>query len=44
VLEHRLMHAPAGADAVALWRSLGIADAERIPDLGTAEVIDRKAA
>ena len=39
VLEQRLIEAPVGADAVALWQSMGVVDAERIPDLGAAEVV-----
>ncbi len=33
MLQRRLDEAPAGADAVALWRQFGIADAARVPDL-----------
>ncbi len=33
LLARRVAQAPAGADAVALWRSLGVQDAERVPDL-----------
>lgn len=44
LLAHRLADAPAGADAIALWRSLGVAAPERIPDLGAAEVLALKVA
>ncbi len=39
LLERRLTDAPAGADAVALWRSMGVVDAELVPDWGAAEVV-----
>lgn len=42
LLERRLSQAPAGADAVALWRSMGVADAEHVPDFDAVEVIARK--
>ena len=38
LLATRLHDAPEGADAVALWRQLGIRDAERVPDLDAAEL------
>jgi len=38
LLAARLHDAPEGADAVALWRQLGIRDAERVPDLDAAEL------
>jgi malonate decarboxylase beta subunit len=38
LLATRLRDAPAGADALALWRQLGIRDAERVPDLDAAAV------
>jgi malonate decarboxylase beta subunit len=38
LLQQRWQNAPAGADAVALWRQLGVLDAERVPDLSAAEV------
>jgi malonate decarboxylase beta subunit len=38
LLAARLRDAPEGADAVALWRQLGIRDAERVPDLDAAAV------
>jgi malonate decarboxylase beta subunit len=38
LLATRLRDAPEGADAVALWRQLGIADAARVPDLDAAAV------
>jgi malonate decarboxylase beta subunit len=38
LLATRLHDAPEGADAVALWRQLGIHDAERVPDLDAAEL------
>ena len=38
LLSARLNDAPAGADAVALWRQLGIADADRVPDLDASQV------
>ena len=38
VLAQRLHAAPAGADAVALWRQCGFARPEAIPDLTAAEV------
>lgn len=44
MLEHRLIAAPAGADAVELWRSLGVNDAEQVPDLAAADVVARKVA
>ena len=37
-LAGRLRHAPEGADAVRLWRQLGIRDAERVPDMDAAAV------
>jgi malonate decarboxylase beta subunit len=33
LLSERLHAAPLGADAIALWRQLGVAHAERVPDL-----------
>ena len=39
LLERRLIDAPVGADAVALWRSLGVTQAELVPDLSAAEVV-----
>jgi len=44
MLERRLIQAPVGADAVTLWRSLGVTAAELIPDFDAGEVIARKAA
>ena len=38
LLAARLAQAPAGADAVALWRQLGVAQAEHVPDLDAAAV------
>ena len=38
LLAARLHDAPDGADAVALWRQLGIRDAEQVPDLDAADV------
>jgi len=38
LLAARLRDAPDGADAVALWRQLGVRQAERVPDLDAAEV------
>ncbi len=38
LLAKRLDDAPAGADAIALWRSLGIVDAEQVPELDAAGV------
>jgi len=38
LLATRLRDAPAGADALALWRQFGIHDAERVPDLDAAAV------
>ena len=38
LLATRLHDAPESADAVALWRQLGIRDAERVPDLDAAEL------
>jgi len=38
LLAARLRDAPEGADAVALWRQLGVRNAERVPDLDAAEV------
>ncbi|HEY4066153.1 MAG TPA: biotin-independent malonate decarboxylase subunit beta [Burkholderiaceae bacterium] len=38
MLAKRLREAPAGADAVTLWRQLGIRDAARVPDLDAAAV------
>jgi malonate decarboxylase beta subunit len=38
LLATRLRDAPEGADAVALWRQLGIRDAERVPDLDATDV------
>ena len=38
LLAQRLHDAPAGADAVALWRQCGMAQPERIPELSAAEV------
>jgi len=38
LLAARLHDVPDGADAVALWRQLGIRDAERVPDLDAADV------
>ncbi|NUZ06417.1 biotin-independent malonate decarboxylase subunit beta [Piscinibacter koreensis] len=38
LLATRLSDAPDGADAVALWRRWGIADAELVPDLEPADV------
>ena len=38
LLATRLRDAPAGADALALWRQLGVRDAERVPDLDAAAV------
>jgi len=38
LLAARLRDAPEGADAVALWRQLGVREAERVPDLDAAEV------
>ncbi|MEY8876298.1 MAG: biotin-independent malonate decarboxylase subunit beta [Leptothrix sp. (in: b-proteobacteria)] len=38
LLAARLQHAPAGADAVAFWHSLGITDAARVSDLDAAGV------
>ena len=38
LLAARLHDAPDGADAVALWRQLGICDAEQVPDLDAADV------
>ncbi len=39
MLARRLAEAPEGADAEALWRSMGVEEAERVPDLGAAEVV-----
>ncbi len=39
MLARRLAEAPEGADAAALWRSMGVEEAERVPDLGAAEVV-----
>ena len=39
LLQLRLANAPAGADAVTLWRSTGVERAEQIPDFGAAEVV-----
>ena len=39
LLERRLIDAPVGADAVALWASMGVADAGLVPDLSAAEVV-----
>ena len=44
LLARRVAEAPAGADAVELWRSLGVAAPERVPDLGAAEVLALKVA
>jgi malonate decarboxylase beta subunit len=44
LLAHRLADAPAGADAVELWRSLGVAAPERVPDLGASEIVASKVA
>jgi len=38
LLATRLRDAPAGADALALWRQFGVRDAERVPDLDAAAV------
>jgi len=38
LLAARLRDAPEGADAVALWRQLGVREAERVPDLDAAAV------
>ena len=38
LLAARLRDAPEGADAVALWRQLGVRNAERVPDLDAAAV------
>ena len=38
LLATRLRDAPAGADALALWRQFGVHDAERVPDLDAAAV------
>ena len=38
LLAQRMSHAPEGADAVTLWRAIGVADAARVPDLDAAEV------
>ncbi|HEY4084082.1 MAG TPA: biotin-independent malonate decarboxylase subunit beta [Burkholderiaceae bacterium] len=38
MLAARLRDAPDGADAVALWRQFGIANAARVPDLDAGEV------
>ena len=38
LLAGRLRDAPDGADAVALWRQLGIKDAAQVADLDAAEV------
>jgi malonate decarboxylase beta subunit len=43
LLERRLIDAPLGADAVALWRSMGVTDAGLIPDLSAAEVVAARA-
>lgn len=39
LLARRLADAPEGADAVGLWRSMGVKGAERVPDLSAAEVV-----
>jgi malonate decarboxylase beta subunit len=39
MLQRRLAEAPAGADAVTLWRSMGVERAEQIPDFSAAEVV-----
>lgn len=39
MLARRLAQAPEGADAATLWRSMGVEEAERVPDLGAAEVV-----
>ena len=38
LLAQRLRDAPAGADAVALWRQFGVANADTVPDLDAAAV------
>ena len=38
LLAQRMSHAPEGADAVALWHAIGVADAARVPDLDAAAV------
>jgi malonate decarboxylase beta subunit len=44
LLARRLDEAPAGADAVQLWRQLGLAQAEQVPDLDVQALIDLRAA
>ena len=44
LLSARWRQAPPGADAVSLWRALGVPDAERIPDLDAAAVRARRPA
>ncbi|MGS0755438.1 biotin-independent malonate decarboxylase subunit beta [Roseateles sp. GG27B] len=44
LLAKRLAEAPAGADAVLLWRQLGLAQAEQVPDLDVQALLDLRAA
>ncbi len=43
LLAKRLDEAPAGADAVLLWRQLGLARAEQVPDLDVQALLDLRA-
>ena len=44
LLAARLHDAPPGADAIALWRQMGIAQAEQVPDLDAEQVRDLRVA